>query len=177
MNKAETAEGSSCKRQENGDASNESERPLKKARFAWQVKGKYHLKNETNDTVKASSTTLPDPDVALTSDSGSSTSSINTDQKLEILEDYLMEQDFKTLDRVISASDKSVAPSTSKPKNESLPCPQYMSSCEQNPNNILKTSNEGRKIKNTCPSSMVVSPSYAEDHCITRWQIIQVNNT
>ncbi|CAB3221717.1 unnamed protein product [Arctia plantaginis] len=175
MNTTETAEGSSCKGQENGDASNESERPLKKARFAWQVKGKYHLKNDANDTVKASSTTSPDPDTALPSGSGSSSSNRDTEQKLEIFGDYLMKQDFQTLDCVISAPDESLTPSTSIPVNERLPYPRYMSSYEQNmPNSVFKKNSESSNITKTLPSSVVVAPSFTEDQCIARWQIIQM---
>lgn len=32
----------------NGDAKSKKNRPLKKARFAWQVKGKHHLKTDSN---------------------------------------------------------------------------------------------------------------------------------
>ncbi|KAI5643839.1 hypothetical protein NE865_04015 [Phthorimaea operculella] len=172
MNSSGTSGEPSCKRQENGDASTGSERPLKKARFAWQVKGnrKYHLKNETSEAITASATS---------SESGKPSSSQNesishdlvgsTEQNLEILGDYLLKQDFNTLDSVIADSDKSLLkPSTSLP-TEKLEYPRYVSSYDNSSN-----TSSSRDDQMSLSLSMVASQSYNEDQCIARWQARQM---
>lgn len=172
MNITETAGGSSSKAQENGDASNESERPLKKARFAWQVKGKYHLKNDANNTAKTSSPTSSDHDAAESSGSGSSNNR-GTEQNLDILGDYLMKQDFNTLDSVISPSDQTLLTPSTSISNEKVPYPRYVSSFEQNSNNVLKRSSESSNDKLHSVSRTLIQ-SFTEDQCIARWQTKQM---
>lgn len=176
MNIAETAGGSSRKGQENGDASNESERPLKKARFAWQVKGKYHLKNDANETAKPSTAATSDPDVPESSSSTSNNHNRGTEQNLEILGDYyLMKQDFNSFDSVIVTPEQSLLTPSTSISNERLPYPRYVSSYEQNvTNNGLKRSSESNDDLNCLPVSMVFSQNFTEDQCIARWQTKQV---
>lgn len=49
MNNNENNIGGSSSGQENGDPKPKQDRPLKKARFAWQVKGKHHLKTDSSE--------------------------------------------------------------------------------------------------------------------------------
>ncbi|KAJ2949538.1 hypothetical protein O0L34_g15458 [Tuta absoluta] len=172
MNTSETSGEPSCKRQENGDALTGSERPLKKARFAWQVKGnrKYHLKNDASEAKTPATTS---------SESGKPNSSQNesishdlvgsTEQNLEILGDYLLKQDFNTLDSVIADSDKSLLkPSTSLSK-EKLEYPRYVSSYDNSSNTSIS-----RDDHMSMTLSMVASQTYNEDQCIARWQARQM---
>ncbi|XP_072937989.1 uncharacterized protein [Epargyreus clarus] len=168
MNVPGTAGESSCKRQENGDSTMESERPLKKARFAWQVKGKYHLRNEIAETAKAPVAAVNDSDKAGSSSASTNDSNDivgNTEQNLEILGDYLLKQDFNTLDSVITDTNKSILPSTSI-SPEKLPYPRYISSYNS-------TVNKSRSENASIPMSLV-SPNYSEDQCIARWQARQM---
>lgn len=56
MNFGESSGDSSSDAQENGaSASSDCERPHKKARFPWQIKGKHHLKNQTIEPIESSS--------------------------------------------------------------------------------------------------------------------------
>lgn len=176
MNIPDSTGESSSKRQENGDASTGSERPLKKARFAWQVKGKYHLRNETNDSNKTSAVLANEPNAA-----GPSSESINnsndlvgnTEQNLEILGDYLLKQDFNTLDSVITDPDKSLLTPSASVTTETLQYPRYISSCDNHPNTAFR-SNMNNNEHILIPASMVVSNNYNEDQCIARWQARQV---
>lgn len=172
MNIAETTGGSSCKEQENGDASNGSERPLKKARFAWQVKGKYHLKNDASDIAKTSTESL-DPDMAGSSGSGSNCDNMGTEQNLEILGDYLLKQDFNTLDSVITDPDKSILKPSTSVSTDKLQYPRYVSSYDSNvTNNMLRTNDNSNQFESLSVS--MVSQNYTEDQCIARWQARQV---
>lgn len=164
MNITKASEESSCTGQENGDGSTDSERPLKKARFAWQVKGKYHLKNENSDSSEDS--TVPGP--SLSSESNSSDK-----QNLEILGDYFLNQDFNTIESVITDSEKSLLTPSTSVSNGKLQYPRYVSSNDNNENNC-RTSG-GFNSAMSVPMSMVVSQNYTEDQCIARWQERQVN--
>lgn len=176
MNIPDSIGESSSKRQENGDASTGSERPLKKARFAWQVKGKYHLRNEITDSNKTSAVLTSESDEA-----GSSTETIsnsnglmgNTEQNLEILGDYLLKQDFNTLDSVITDPDKSLLTSSTNVTAETWQYPRYISSYDNNSNAAFK-SNTNNDEHISIPASMVMSNNYNEDQCIARWQARQV---
>uniref|UniRef100_A0A1E1WJ78 Uncharacterized protein n=1 Tax=Pectinophora gossypiella TaxID=13191 RepID=A0A1E1WJ78_PECGO len=165
MNMSETAGETSCKRQENGDASTGSERPLKKARFAWQVKGnrKYHLKNDANDG-KLASTSTSESETAGSSQNESEKHELvgSTEQNLEILGDYLLKQDFNTLDSVITDSDKSLLKPCTSLSTEKLECPRYVSS--------RTTISRDLSI----PPSLMATQSYNEDQCIARWQARQM---
>lgn len=176
MNLAETAGGSSRKGQENGDAPNESERPLKKARFAWQVKGKYHLKNDLKDTNTKSTDAIAAPDVAGSSSSASSdNNNIGSEENLEIIGDYLMRRDFNTLDSVYTTTDQSFLLPKPNISNEELSYPRYVSSYEQNMvSSALKRTSESTDEMNMVPMSMVVSQNFAEEQCIARWQAKQM---
>lgn len=161
MNLPGTAGEPSCKRQENGDGI-EPERPLKKARFAWEVKGKYHLKNETSDAkskgVSAKAGTSSENESKLVG---------NTEQNLEILGDYLLKQDFNTLDSITDSN--ALLPSTSA-STEKLSYPRYVSSFESSRNLSESSSSNERPV----PKSLVYSSKEAEDQCIARWQARQV---
>ncbi|KAI8434376.1 hypothetical protein MSG28_012425 [Choristoneura fumiferana] len=156
MNVPESAGESSSKRQENGDAS--PTRPLKKARFAWQVKGKYHLKNGTPEHSKTSSAVASELDRA----SSSSDNEIecngaagNTEQNLERLGDYLLK------------------PSTSLSPDK-LNYPRYASSYDNNSSSNSISSCGNSQENRSIPMSMVVSASFSEDQCIARWQARQM---
>ncbi|KPJ09884.1 hypothetical protein RR48_05086 [Papilio machaon] len=144
----------------------ESERPLKKARFAWQVKGKYHLRNETSENIAFRSDDLGQAG----SSSGNVSSDLvgNTEQNLEILGDYLLKQDFNTLDSVITDNDKTL-PNTS---NDKLEYPIYVSSYSRGSSSSSRISSD--RSYSALPVSMVLSPSYTEDQCIARWQARQM---
>ncbi|XP_028043600.1 uncharacterized protein LOC114253056 isoform X1 [Bombyx mandarina] len=161
MNITKASEESSCTGQENGDGSTDSERPLKKARFAWQVKGKYHLKNENSDSSEDS--TVPGPSLS----SESNSSDIETKQNLEILGDYFLNQDFNTIESVITDSEKSLLTPSTSVSNGKLQYPRYVSSNDNNEN--CRTSG-GFNSAMSVPMSMVVSQNYTEDQCIARWQ-------
>ncbi|CAK1542190.1 unnamed protein product [Leptosia nina] len=167
MNVPGTAGESSCKRQENGDGTIEPDRPLKKARFAWQVKGKYHLKNENCDS-KPTNTAKDIAHAASSSDTVGQRNDLvgNTEQNLEILGDYLLKQDFNTLDS-ITDSDKIVLPSTS---NEQLPYPRYVSSFESSSNRDNRSSDG----ENSLTPTLLHASNYSEDQCIARWQARQM---
>lgn len=175
MNIPDSTGESSCKRQENGDASNGSERPLKKARFAWQVKGKYHLKNESTE-VKASSGSSNDTENAGSSTQSETKSSLvgNTEQNLEILGDYLLKQDFNTLDSVITDSEKTLLKPSTSVTSEKIEYPIYIRSCDRTNS---RTTGISRTEEMSIPMSMVVTPNYSEDQCIARWQARQVTDT
>ncbi|KAL4717179.1 hypothetical protein ACJJTC_017066 [Scirpophaga incertulas] len=166
---------SSSRQQENGDASG-PERPFKKARFAWQVKGKYHLKNETNNSPRPIPVPKNKSDGAGSSCSSTNTSNSfvgNTEQNLEILGDYLLKQDFNTLDSVITDTDKSLLTSSTKLSTETVEYPRYVSSYENN--NSADSIIENYENENfSIPLSMVVSNSCSEDQCIARWQAKQM---
>lgn len=108
MNLDESLGGSSFNGQENGDGYNGSERPLKKARFAWQVKGKYHLKNEDNDPAKISGTECTAPETAGPSGSGSDSSNddIGTEQDIKAIGGYLLNKNFDALYSEVDDPDK-----------------------------------------------------------------------
>ncbi|CAH0588098.1 unnamed protein product [Chrysodeixis includens] len=176
MNVADSTGGSSRKGQENGDASSESERPLKKARFAWQVKGKYHLKNDASEISKTSRMESLDPDLAGSSGSASSSKNVGAEQNLEILGDYLLKQDFNTLDSVhpvISDPEKSIHKPGSSVPTEKLQYPRYVSSFDNVTNNELRTNDNSNEF-GSHPISMVASPNLTEDHYIARWQAKQM---
>lgn len=173
MNIPGTPGNSTSKRQENGDLTMESERPLKKARFAWQVKGKYHLKNEVSESSSTTSNSTKGHERAgSTSESDSNDLVGNTEQNLEILGDYLLKQDFNTLDSVITDTDKTLLPGTSS--NEKLEYPRYVSSFSRKANNSTKKSTSDNGYP-ALPMSMVLSHGYSEDQCIARWQARQVS--
>ncbi|XP_063539623.1 uncharacterized protein LOC134748775 [Cydia strobilella] len=177
MNIPESTGESSCKRQENGDASAGSDRPLKKARFAWQVKGKYHLKNGTSDPGKPSNSTSNELDRA-SSSSDNENECIdavgNTEQNLERLGDYLLKQDFNTLDSVITDSESSLLKPSTSLSSEKLPYPRYVSSFDNSSSNNSMSSSANSQENRSIPMSMVVSASYSEDQCIARWQARQM---
>lgn len=162
---------SSFKRQENGDGSG-SERPLKKARFAWQVKGKYHLRNEHQDQEKASEASTSEsapPGNSSDSESESNDLMASTEHNLEILGDYLLKQDFNTLDTVITDCDKSLTESGLDAVSRNVSYPRYTSSFVSSNVNMQEPSN-----KDLCVP-MSVAHQIHEDYCITRWQDRQVN--
>ncbi|KAG7300187.1 hypothetical protein JYU34_015736 [Plutella xylostella] len=176
MSKPSSEAESSCKRQENGDVAAGSDRPLKKARFAWQVKGKYHLRNDTSETDKPS-TANRDPDNAGTSsDSENDSNDLvgNTEQNLEILGDYLLKQDFNTLDSVITDSDKSLLKPCPNISPGKLSYPRYVSTYETG-GASHNSSDYSSRDNVSIPMSMVhQSPSFSEDQCIARWQARQM---
>lgn len=94
---------SSCRRKPNIDKMSDSERPLKKARFAWQVKGRYHLKDQeeiSENNVEENNTQIsPAPNIVDVEQIDSITEGIEmtskAEENLELLGDYLLrQQDF-----------------------------------------------------------------------------------
>lgn len=162
---------SSCKRQENGDETG-SDRPLKKARFAWQVKGKYHLKNEFPEHEKSAAVSTRDSIPAGSSDSESDTNDLvtSTEHNLEILGDYLLKQDFNTLDTVITDCDKLTTKSGPTVEPGKLSYPRYTSSFVSNSRSPPIDPNKNLSVP------MAVAHQIHEDYCITRWQDRQVNH-
>ncbi|CAG4943523.1 unnamed protein product [Parnassius apollo] len=147
---------SSDYRQENGDQTMDSERPLKKARFAWQVKGKHHLKHDTLKNNKASDNLSDEPEIPESS-SESDTSDVAhcTKDKLEKLDNILK----KDIDSFKTTSAKTLHPITSISKKK-LKYPKHVNTFHK----LCKCS-----VNSTIPSSMV-SYTYSEDQCILIWQ-------
>ncbi|CAG9790961.1 unnamed protein product [Diatraea saccharalis] len=178
MNISESVEESSSKRQENGDASCSSERPHKKARFAWQVKGKYHLKNESSDSSMPTMSLMSETDKdGPSSDSKDCTNKSfvgNTEQNLEILGDYLLKQDFTDFNSPTTNTDISLFTSSPRLNADVVHYPKYV--CSFNSNNrsssTFDITNNAEFV--AVPMSMIVSQSYREDECISRWQSRQI---
>ncbi|KAJ0175074.1 hypothetical protein K1T71_009215 [Dendrolimus kikuchii] len=172
MNISGNSDEGSCKGREDGDASTESERPLKKARFAWQVKGKYHLKNDSSET-KATTSNSSSMETQCSSPT-SRNNDIGTEQNLEILGDYLLKQDFNTLDSVITETETPLLKPSTSISNEKITYPRYVSSAENNAySNFTKSSDNNNDVQGL-PMASVMSPSVTEDHCIARWQARQM---
>ncbi|CAG9566024.1 unnamed protein product [Danaus chrysippus] len=165
MNISENIGESSCKRQENGDATQEPDRPLKKARFAWEVKGKYHLRNDITD---GKSNQIGETDTAGSSKQESKLVG-RTEQNLEILGDYLLKQDFNSLDS-ISDNNASLLPSSST--SQKLSYPRYISTFESSRD--TSESSGSTNSDKSIPNSMVYSSKEVEDQCIARWQARQM---
>lgn len=172
MNVAESNGESSCKGQENGDASNGSERPLKKARFAWQVKGKYHLKNEESESLNSAA--KPEQLNKTESSNELKTNSMGSEENLEILGDYLLKQDFNTLDSVITDTDEVLLTPNSSVSTEQLQYPRYVSSYDNNESYSVNTNSDRDSDEIMFPISMVLSQNYTEDQCIAKWQARQM---
>lgn len=195
MNSEESSGGSSCNGQENGDGSNGSERPLKKARYAWQVKGKYHLKNENNDQAKILTTESSAPELAGPSGSESFASDIsNIGQDNSTTE---MNKNLNTSNSVVDEADKSVCrPSTGnhgsedKPDNVVTPNatvladiinPQKSFSSQEHTESLVLNSIEsliGRSQEKMAHWT-ILPFDYdnwveTEEQCIKRWQYRQV---
>ncbi|KAM3965591.1 uncharacterized protein ACR2FA_000437 [Aphomia sociella] len=178
MNISDSMGESSSKRQENGDAPSGSERPLKKARFAWQVKGKYHLKNEAKESGKSSPVLTNELEKAGTSlENENDTRDLvgSTEQNLEILGDYLLKQDFNTLDSVITDEKSLLKPSPNISAEHYSSTIQYIPRPYENNASYRNSMSSFDSSENIAlPMSMVVSQSYCEDQCIARWQARQM---
>lgn len=160
---------SSSKRKENGDESAESERPLKKARFAWQVKGKYNLKNESNGGLSTDRSKLDTTPVIKPSEStphcskdlqnhlGGGSSGQNLD-----LSDYLLKQDLKTITRR-TRSDSEDSSSSEDDSAMSITYSKYLG----NKINIINCPNR-TKNKNTRKHT-----KSDVNACIAEWQAKQ----
>lgn len=142
------------KGREDGDAATGSERPLKKARFAWQVKGKYHLKNDTDETNK----NIKSPSAESSSSKLSSSSQGSSSTSRYDVENYL--------DSVRNPDCSSTTPINSF-SNEEWQYPRYISSCERTSNSLLGS--------NSCNKMKTVSMTSTEDQCIAQWQAKQVS--
>ncbi|GBP07633.1 hypothetical protein EVAR_2758_1 [Eumeta japonica] len=100
MNISQQAGESSSNRQENGDNTAEIERPLKKARFAWQVKGKYHLKDESNNKKSYPNAESPqDTMFPIPSDNEIATCTMG-EQHFDAIEDFMLNSKLSKLDPV-----------------------------------------------------------------------------
>lgn len=160
---------SSCKRQENGDVVAECDRPLKKARFAWQVKGRHRLKNDTPKLESSASTTADSDKSTSSSDSEIDSNQVGSaEQNLEILGDYLLKQDFNTLESVITDSEKSLLKPCSNLSIETVQCPRYVSSYE------AAALGASRNVNTTVAAMSHQTVNANEDLCIARWQAKQV---
>lgn len=176
MNLSGASSESSSKRQENGDITTETERPLKKARFAWQVKGKYHLRNEINEESSSSTVTSGSENAGTSSESDNPHNLAgSTEQNLEILGDYLLKQDFNTLDSVIADSEKSILKPCRDIVPETIQYSKYDITGNNVPHNNISHSKQITRYSSTVPMSMVDEvPSITEEQCIARWQARQV---
>lgn len=159
MNFEHSCGESSNKRQENGDKMSDNDRPLKKARFAWQVKGKYHLKeqdvNVINESIKLKNDVLineSDDDDASLKDSSSDESktdneiAASAEQNLEILGDYLLKQDFNTVvDTVVNDFPIALTGVDTSSNVNNLPYPRYVPSSDN--------------IESLIPSNRFVTPT------------------
>lgn len=175
MNFDESPGGSSSKGQENGDDSNGSDRPLKKARFAWQVKGKYHLKNDANDAAVDATTstesestdeemagcsgyTCLTPDDLL--DNTNTDISEAIDPYLDTLGEYIYDQELKNLQYVTGSADESL---------------RRISKIEDFEYKTTRNDSViGSYEVDSVPMSLVASETYTEDQCIARWQAKQM---
>lgn len=101
---------SSCRRKLNIDKMSDSERPLKKAKFAWQVKGRYHLKDQeeiAENNVEENNTQItPAPNIVNVEQIDSITEGIEmtskAEENLELLGDYLLRQQDFSIAPIIS---------------------------------------------------------------------------
>ncbi|KAF9417033.1 hypothetical protein HW555_005785 [Spodoptera exigua] len=174
MNFDESPGGSSSKGQENGDDSNGSDRPLKKARFAWQVKGKYHLKNDTNDAAAEATTSTESESTdeemvagcsgytCLTPDDLLNNTDISEaiDPYLDTLGEYIYDQELKNLQYVTGNADESL---------------RRISKIEDFEYKTTRNDSViGSYEVDSVPMSLVASESYTEDQCIARWQAKQM---
>ncbi|KAJ8718562.1 hypothetical protein PYW08_002799 [Mythimna loreyi] len=163
MNLEESSEVSSCNGQENGDGFNGSERPLKKARFAWQVKGKYHLKNENNDPAKISTTESTACETAGPSGSGcnsSNSNNIDTEQDIQTISGYSLNKNFETLDSVNDADKSGLKPNRRNLSSRESPSSNSFMSSSTLPEEILKDSRSFTYQNKT--ESKVVKPIDAQ---------------
>lgn len=169
MDSSGSSEIASCKGREDGDGPTGSERPLKKARFAWQVKGRYHLKNDISEAKAATSSSA----AVETSESRSTSTDVNvTEQNLEILGDYLLKQDFNTLDSVIAEPEKSLLTPSTIISNANVSYPRYVSSTNNNVDISLNKSSNSSNVQSQ--AMIAVQNSISEDHCIAKWQARQM---
>lgn len=182
MNSEEQSGGSSSSGQENGDGSNGSERPLKKARFAWQVKGKYHLKNENNDPVKISTMGSIAPEDAGPSGSGSNSSTIDnigSEQNIKTIGGYLLNKDFNVVDGLDKSAlnPSKIADNIKKTRSfspQEEPLKKDFASSQYIPSKYLLANSDTSNSDELAPISWVEIKNYSEDECIARWQARQV---
>lgn len=139
---------SSCKKHSHDSTSNG--RPLKKAKFPWQVKGKYHLKDQ-DETMEEDP--VQDDKVSATqteSDEVGTAESFTIDEKhfdnkveenLEMLGDYLLKKDFGSIDSLLLGPEKKQSSkkhpetsSTSTEQSASTTYPKYTPSYKRVPN-------------------------------------------
>ncbi|XP_013183654.1 uncharacterized protein LOC106129599 [Amyelois transitella] len=171
MNTTDSVEQTSSKRQENGDAPTGPDRPLKKARFAWQVKGKHHLRNHVSEP---SSSLTGDIQAAGPSSSPDVTSGHvieNAEQNMDILGDYSLKQDFYTLNSVIADTETPLLEAIPSIPTDNLPYPSYVSSTKK-----FYISEEYENDLGSIPMSMLYKYSCRENQCISRWQAKQMAN-
>uniref|UniRef100_A0A2A4J9K2 Uncharacterized protein n=1 Tax=Heliothis virescens TaxID=7102 RepID=A0A2A4J9K2_HELVI len=177
MNNDESAGGSSSRGQENGDASNGSERPLKKARFPWQVKGKYHLKNDTSDQPKTSTESTDPPAIAGSSGSGNHRGGnhrvanriIYTEQDRAMLSE-ITKKSFNTLDPDMADQGD---PHHNPRRTNNFQYPRLVrSQVPIDPRDVLRIDIDDEM--ESVPMSLVPTECNTEDQCIARWQARQM---
>lgn len=178
MSFTERCSGSSSKRQENGDMFSESERPLKKARFAWQVKGKYHLKNGSNEDLSPNKTPSINETTAFVPDSSNEPQKRNesTQSNVETLGNYILTQDFNTLDSVIIDSEKSILKPCKDVSVENINYPRYIPSYNNGMNVPSESTGSSTSSSRSITTTELIKhdPIITEDMCIARWQARQV---
>lgn len=194
---------SSCKKHSHDSTSNG--RPLKKAKFPWQVKGKYHLKDQDEtmeDPVGPDGKILPMPSE---SDEVATVESNTIEEKhfdnkveenLEMLGDYLLKKDFGSIDALLlgpeneqSSKKHPETSSTSTDQSASTTYPKYTPSYKRVPNSnnnddssissINSDTSDSNDIDNNESSSTApyLGSQFTklDEQHMQRWQARQVN--
>lgn len=181
MNSGQSSRESSSCGQENGAALSDPERPLKKARFPWQIKGKHHLKNQTNEANESSAVT-PIVTEPITPPPESDTLMSN---KISYASRSASLNEVSTnasKDRKRLKCQGSVRPLVYPERPPPLPLRTVITLAES----VLMRSRASRHDFEAGSSSSKNSINAAreawrlrreEDRCISRWQAAQVNNT
>ncbi|XP_077290418.1 uncharacterized protein LOC143914186 [Arctopsyche grandis] len=191
---------SSCKKHSHNDNTSSS-RPLKKAKFPWQVKGKYHLKDQDEamdeDPVQPEETTAV-PSVKTESAEPDNSNPVENkfdnkvEENLEMLGDYLLKQDFSSLNTLLFGPEteenakKATENSTSSDQSASTTYPKYTPSY----NNVPNSNNNNGSIS---PITIEISDSSSDvdtniqpanpikqrvpredDQTLRRWQARQI---
>lgn len=192
---------SSCKKHSHNDNTSNG-RPLKKAKFPWQVKGKYHLKDqdeamdedpaqpEETSAVQSGKTESAEPDKSNLVENKFDN---KVEENLEMLGDYLLKQDFSSLNTLLFGPEteekakKVPENSTSSDQSASTTYPKYTPSYKNVPNSnnnngsispiTLEISDSSSDIDtNNIQTAAPIKqrPFREEDHYLRRWQARQV---
>lgn len=175
MNSGESTAGCSSSGRENGAASLDPERPHKKARFIWQIKGKHHLKHPPNERSISSNVTPEESGIVTAPPTAAK--SINTEPFPRTSKEILGPSKSK----MMPENDNYLTGDTpNKPNNTDphLPLETVISLAET----MLLNSEIGSTSTQEQPGpskainlgDLEAQLKRKEERCITRWQATQV---